>query len=255
MSLAPGFVAAVRLVAGEAGTLAMEEHLRFRDLVSKLGTSDWTRPTDCPAWNVHDMLAHVCGAAEANASPLEMARQLRRARRGTRIDVDALSALQIADRVSLTPAQLIERLRRAERRAVRLRMALASAAGFVPLPVGEPVNENWPMRYLLRTIYTRDLWMHRIDVSRACDRPLQVTAGHDGRIVADLVADWAGRHGRPFALELTGPAGGRYGVGRPAWEPLEMDAIEFGRTLAGRGDAAARATGEAAALLRVPVPF
>jgi len=35
-----------------------------------------------------------------------------------------------------------------------------------------------------------------------------LTPDHDARIVADVVAEWAGRHGRPFTLHLTGPAGG-----------------------------------------------
>src|SRR5260221_4215411 len=49
--------------------------------------------------------------------------------------------------------------------------------------------------------------MPRLDVSRATGRPMELTAGHDGRLVADVVGDWARRHAQPFALTLTGPAG------------------------------------------------
>ncbi len=78
------------------------------------------------------------------------------------------------------------------------------------LKVDGPVYETWELGYLIDTIYLRDLWMHRVDVAHAVDRPLDLSAGHDGRIVADIVVEWAPRHGRPFVLELTGSAGGTY---------------------------------------------
>ncbi len=64
------------------------------------------------------------------------------------------------------------------------------------------------MGYLLDVILTRDPWMHRVDIARATGRDLVLTPEHDGRIVADVVAEWARRHGQPFTLTLTGPAGG-----------------------------------------------
>lgn len=50
--------------------------------------------------------------------------------------------------------------------------------------------------------------MHRIDIARATGAPLRLSAGHDGVIVADVVGEWAGRHGQPCTLTLTGPADG-----------------------------------------------
>jgi hypothetical protein len=65
----------------------------------------------------------------------------------------------------------------------------------------------------------------------------------------DVVAEWARRHGRPFELELTGPAGGFYGLRfeDPSAVRLSLEAVEFCRTLAGRRPA----TG----LLATVVPF
>lgn len=60
------------------------------------------------------------------------------------------------------------------------------------------------------------------------------SSAHDGRIVADVVKEWARRHGRPFTLVLTGPAGGEYTQG-DGDEHIELDAIEFCRALSGRG--------------------
>src|SRR4051794_14301086 len=70
--------------------------------------------------------------------------------------------------------------------------------------------ETWRMGFIFDVILTRDTWMHRVDVVRATGRPHELTADHDGRIVADVVGEWARRHGRPFSLELTGPAGGTF---------------------------------------------
>ena len=75
--------------------------------------------------------------------------------------------------------------------------------------------------------------MHRVDISRATGKEMVLTADHDGRIIADVVADWARRHGRPFELGLTGAAGGDYRQGS-AGEHLNMDAVEFCRTISGR---------------------
>jgi hypothetical protein len=79
--------------------------------------------------------------------------------------------------------------------------------------------------------------MHRVDLAQATGRPLLLTPDHDGVIVADVVAEWAGRHRRPYHLTLTGSAGGFWssGVADEA-DHLTLDAIEFCRVLSGRGD-------------------
>jgi hypothetical protein len=79
--------------------------------------------------------------------------------------------------------------------------------------------------------------MHRADAARALSRTPELSAGHDGRIVADVVAEWARRHGKPFMLDLTGPAGGTYSHApdHPGTEHLSLDAVDFCRALAGRG--------------------
>jgi hypothetical protein len=99
---------------------------------------------------------------------------------------------------------------------------------------------------LVDTILTRDPWMHRIDISRALQRPYEPTADHDGVLVADIVTEWAGRHGKPCELTLTGAAGGHWSFGAGG-EAIELDAIEFVRTVSGRE------TGDG--LLAIAVPF
>lgn len=91
----------------------------------------------------------------------------------------------------------------------------------------------WTCGYLFDVILTRDTFMHRIDISRATGRPMVATADHEGVIVDDVVREWAGRHGAPYALVLHGPAGGRWGSGHGS-EGLEMDPFEFCRVVSGR---------------------
>jgi len=94
-------------------------------------------------------------------------------------------------------------------------------------------EESWSVGYLLRTILTRDPWMHRTDLSAATGLPMTLTPDHDGVIVDDVVAEWAERHGRPYQLELTGPAGGSWRRGDA--ELVTLDAVEFCRIISGRG--------------------
>ena len=100
------------------------------------------------------------------------------------------------------------------------------------LPFGPPLGTR-PLGYLTDRIYTRDAWMHRIDLARATGRPLRLSPDHDGRLVDDIVVEWAATHGQPYRLTLTGPAGGSW-QRRDTDVALELDAVELARTLAGR---------------------
>jgi hypothetical protein len=103
------------------------------------------------------------------------------------------------------------------------------------MPIDVPKVGKVSGATLLDHVYTRDVWMHRIDIRRVTDRPIQLTRGHDGRLVAVMVAEWARRHGRPFRLCLLGPAGGSFATDSSADdESIELDAVEFARAVSGR---------------------
>ena len=116
-----------------------------------------------------------------------------------------------------------------------------------PVQMGATIDERWRLGYLVDVILTRDAWLHRIDLCRAVGVEPQLDADHDGRIVADVVAEWARRHGGPYHLVLTGPAGGTFTGGGSGAEELRLDAVEVCRTLSGRA--------EADGLLATEVPF
>jgi uncharacterized protein (TIGR03083 family) len=228
--------------------LAATEYDRYLDQLRTLDEADWARPTDCPLWDVRAMAAHCLGMAEMAASlPVAMRQNMTAGRRGG-VFIDALTDLQVQERRDLTPAQLIARYAEVTPRAVRGRRRRSVVAGRAPMPGTQDIGgapERWTMGFLVDTILTRDTWMHRVDTARATGRDLVLTPEHDGAIVADAVAEWAGRHGLPHTLTLTGPAGGRWSSGDGP--ELELDAIEFCRVLSGRG--------EGKGLLAVEVPF
>lgn len=92
-----------------------------------------------------------------------------------------------------------------------------------------------PLRYLFDMGFTRDVWMHRIDIARAAGIEPELTPEHDGRIVADILAEWSRRHGQPYTLTLHGPAGGGFTAG-DGGEAQAVDAVEFARILSGRAE-------------------
>jgi uncharacterized protein (TIGR03083 family) len=228
--------------------LAATEYDRFLALLTALEPADWTRPTDCLGWDVRAMAAHVLGMAEMVASPAALLAQNAAAAQAGG-GIDALTAHQVRTRGQLRPDELVERFAAVPPRAVRGRRRLARVLGRLPMPEKQVIGgrrEAWRFGFLFDVVLTRDVWMHRVDISRATGRDLRLTPEHDGRIVADVVAEWASRHGQPYRLHLTGPAGGTWSAGTD--DPrLELDAVEFCRVLSGRGSA----TG----LLAEQVPF
>jgi uncharacterized protein (TIGR03083 family) len=227
----------LRIKRPEARTLADEEFVRFAEAVASLTPDEWTMPTDCTQWDVRKMVLHVLGSGDAQASVRQFAHQLRRGMRlNKEIDshhwVDGMNELQIRERDHLTNDEVIAQLQAVGPKAVKGRWRTPPPMRYLPLPFGPPFG--WvPLKYLLDVGFTRDVWCHRIDLYAAIGRPMPVTAEHDGRLVADIVAEWAERYGHTFELVLEGPAGGKFRQGEDG-ERVEIDAIDFIRVLSGR---------------------
>jgi uncharacterized protein (TIGR03083 family) len=238
----------------EATALAEAEVARFADALEALDEGDWALPTANTLWDVRAMAGHVLGMTETFTSYRNVVRDMIAAERlkGDGPQVDGLTAQQVALTAPLSTTELVTRLRAAGPRNARWRARrrfLRAAPLKEHVPGNEP--ETWKMGYLFDRILTRDTWMHRSDLAAATGRPMHLTADHDGRIVADAVAEWAGRHGQPFVLELSGPAGGSFvqgDAGAAGIVHLAMDAVELCRVLSGRPAADD-------GLLAVQVPF
>lgn len=217
---------------------ATEEYRRFVDLLGHLDPADWSKSTDCTRWDVRQVALHVLGATEASASPRELTHQFRAGlplnrQVDSRHWVDGVNEIQVRERTHLSAAEIVDRMQAVWPKAVRGRRFAPPPLRWVPVPFGAPIGWH-PLSYLLKMGFTRDVWMHRIDIARASNRDLVLTADHDGRIVAGIVAEWATIHRQPFVAYLAGPAGGVY-VQAAAGETLDVDAIEFCRVLSGRG--------------------
>ncbi|MBS3941690.1 MAG: maleylpyruvate isomerase family mycothiol-dependent enzyme [Actinobacteria bacterium] len=222
----------------DAELLAATEYQRLAGQLRTLPATDWTRPTDCSLWDVRAMAGHCVGMLSDFTSLRSMVKRVLAATRAAkaegRVMIDAMTALQVADNAGLTTDELIAAIEKRGPAAARWRAG--APAILKAMPMKENVDghpETWRLGYLFDTILTRDPWMHRVDISRATGRDLVLTPDHDGRIVADVVAEWARRHGQHFVLELTGPAGGRFVAGDDG-EQITLDAVEFCRILSGR---------------------
>jgi len=223
----------------EVESLAATEYVRQADQLRSLDDDDWTKPTVCELWDVRAMAGHNLGMMSDFSSFKRLMGRMFAARKATKASgvkmIDAMTAGQVADTAALSNDELVSRVDEMGPRAARWRSKAPWL--FRKMPMKEQVGgkpETWRMGYLLHVILTRDPWMHRADIAVATGRHLVLTPEHDGRIVADVVAEWARRHGQPFSLTLGGPAGGDFVAGEGG-ERIEIDAVEFCRVLSGRG--------------------
>ena len=236
-----------RITPGEeARTLATAMYERVLDELAGLPPDQWEAVTSCAPWTVADIVRHLIGAAKGHASMRETVRQIRYGRRHAAEfdgnDMDAMNHLQVSDHAGLGPIELLAELRAVAPKAVAKRMSRPRWMHRIKLPnapggsTASGMPDSLTMGHLFTVILTRDVFLHRVDIARATGRDLVVDAGHEGRLVADVVAEWADRHGAPFRLTLTGLAGGRFEAGRGGPE-IELDAIAACWILSGRGAA------------------
>src|SRR5712671_5886310 len=91
---------------------------------------------------------------------------------------DALNQIQVDDRGAATPADLLAELREVGPRAIATRKRLPAIVRAMRLPL--PLLGVVPLGYLTDLIYTRDMWMHRLDICRVTGREMVQTPRHDG---------------------------------------------------------------------------
>ncbi len=223
----------------EVESLAATEYVRLADQLRSLDDGDWTKPTVCEQWDVRAIAGHNLGMMSDFTSFKGLIARMsvagRAAKAGGIEMIDAMTSGQVADTAALSNDELVRRVDETGPRAARWRGRAPWL--FSKMPMKQQVGgktETWRMGYLIHVILTRDPWMHRADIAVATGRHLVLTPEHDGRIVADVVAEWARRHGQPFSLTLGGPAGGDFVAGEGG-ERIEIDAVEFCRVLSGRG--------------------
>lgn len=220
----------------ETRALAEAETARMVAALRRLDAEEWTRPTDNTLWDVRAMAGHVLGMTETFSGLAKMASYMRAAgkRKGDGPFIDGLTAEQVDRTADLSTGELIDRLEQAGPAAARWR---ASRRLMRHIPITDEIDGekvSWKMAKLVDIVLTRDTWMHRADLAKATGQPMELTREHDGRLIADAVAEWGRLHGQPCTLHLTGPAGGTF-TNRGGGENITIDAIDFCRVVSGRG--------------------
>jgi uncharacterized protein (TIGR03083 family) len=213
-----------------APDLAEAEDRRLGDLLHSLRADEWHTPTELPGWDVRAIALHLVGEAESRRLG-ELIHQLvagRKAAKGRAL-VDGINDVQIADRAHLGPDEILARLDAAAPKFLRYRRRLPWPFRAIRLP--NPPFGCLIIGFLNDVVPTRDRWMHRLEIHRAIGRPFKVDADHDRRVVADVVAEWARRHGQPYRLVLDGPG-----------EMHQLDAVEFCHIVSGRAPGTGRLT-------------
>jgi len=224
--------------ADEAHRLLTTALSRFLNLLESLHSDDWFKPTACTAWNVRDMLAHQAGGYASGTSYKEIIRQYTSKPQPGQLPEDAINDLQVGERKSKTPAELIAELKQVGEIAARNWAYGFNAIKWIATP--HPVGGFMSISHLMWVIHSRDTWMHRLDICRATDRPFEQTREHDGRIVELVVLDTSKKlikklNGQSITLSLTGIAGETWQIGKGnSAAEMEMDALDFNIFVSGR---------------------
>jgi uncharacterized protein (TIGR03083 family) len=247
----------------EAGSMARVELERFIALLETLAEDDWLKPTYCTLWNVRQIVSHQAGAYAGYAGWAEFNRQWSPPPRPQpgQMTVDAVNDIQVADRAQAAPAELIAELRQVGPKAIANRQRIpafirglrfdaeAFLYGWRPLdilralrwPYGPITAGTMRLDYITDLIYTRDTWMHRMDICQATGRAIILTDDHDGRMMALVMRDLAEQlkdvlNGKTVAYDIPGPGGGCWKMG-PASTPaatIQMELLYFNLLASGR---------------------
>lgn len=231
-------VAAIpKLTRHRAMTLARTDVEKLIGELRALSPADWSKPTACDRWTVEDVVAHLTGMCN-DLQSLRAMFASQKAGKAVAKELglkafDGWTEHQVRTNRGADPATTLAAYIEAAPRLLRRRETASAIVRQLRFP--QPPFGLWSYAYLMDDILTRDTWMHRADIAQATGRPMDLTPDHDGAFVAHIVADLAKRWKQPFALELSGPAGGTF-VHGTGGRRFSMDAVDLMRSLSGRGD-------------------
>ncbi len=214
--------------------LAANENALFAELLKSLEPQDWDLPTDCELWSVRDIVAHLTAWGEALTSPREGMHQFVASRRLVREfggSTNAQNQIQVEERRHLSPEELIARYERTSVKFLKLRNVVGVVGKAIP-HYNPLLGGFATFGFIADSIFTRDTFMHRIDITRATGKHMSVGL-HQDILVADIVRDWARRTGVPVRVELDGPGGGTFSHDDPH-VTVRTSALDFCRFMAGR---------------------
>ena len=224
-----------RIKRPEARVLAEEEFVSFAALVKSLTPEEWASPTDCTAWDVRKMALHVLGLGDAEASVREFAHQFQRGMRlNKEIDshhwVDGLNELQIREREHLSNSELSQNSRPWAQRQLTAGATTSDAVLAAPVRSAHRVGPaQVPAR---RRLHPRRVGpSHRHPRGhRPADAPHRRSRRTPRRRHRRRMGE------RPRPAVRTGARRSRWREVQPGvdGERVEIDAVDFIRTLSGR---------------------
>jgi uncharacterized protein (TIGR03083 family) len=140
------------------------------DLLPSLADDDWSKPTDLPGWNVHDVAAHLAHL-EAVLAGTDASRPATNGNRRT--PSQDYTQAGVDARADRSPQDLIDELRECiEARTVQLKDLPDPGAK----PDITPGDVDWTWEELIRNRVI-DVWCHEQDIRRAVDRPGSLGSG------------------------------------------------------------------------------
>ncbi len=222
----------------EVAQLAHIELQRFVELIETLTPSDWEQPTACTLWTVKDIVAHQAAHVIAGTRFTEFLSQFNSRNfrdytaRGMN-SLDAANQRQVDLRAERTSAELIAEIKTNSERSLQGRQRFPWLLRLMQVPV--PGHDGrLSLGDLIDIIFTRDMWMHRLDICRATGRSMVLTAEHDGRINALIMRELgmtlqAKLKDAAVLYRLTGPAGGEWVLGgsKSPTASITMDTLDF----------------------------
>ena len=220
----------------EWSEIARAQQDAYMALLHDLRQEEWDADTECEGWTVKDIAAHVVAWADAMVWPhkyLVLAREAKRRRGDFTDDLDAQNAVQVERARTTPPVEIMARTAEVFPTFLKVRRRLL-AGPLSPIKVAGPKGEPMTLRFLGNKVFSRDHFMHRVDISRAVGRELNYVPA-DSLMVADAAKEWAAKHGVNARLELGGPIGGTYIAGAGERATIRGDAVDFMRFLSGRG--------------------
>lgn len=230
------------LTPSQVERIARDELGAFVRLLEQLEASDWDRPTACDLWSVRDVVAHQGGHVSAGMGLRGMVSQasprlLRPYRKRGMNALDAMNQAQVDLRCDWSTDRLVAEVREGTPKAIAARRRVAWPARFVRVPA--PDYGLIRVDYLLQVVFPRDMWIHRLDIADATNRPFDATHEHDGMLVAHVIRDMDRNvrkrlPGYAICLVVEGPAGGAWRLGKGDELTVRMDLLDFMRTSSGR---------------------
>jgi hypothetical protein len=102
-----------------------------------------------------------------------------------------------------------------------------------PIPTYNGLLGFVSLGFVADTIFTRDTFMHRIDIAVATGKEME-QGPQEKRIVADCMKEWGKAAKANARVVLGGPAGDDYRVGVGSAATIQASAVDFTRLLAKR---------------------